>query len=42
MEAMDTGGLFWQDVDDEGSRLEVEKRLRQIGENRKGEGNPNC
>ncbi len=42
MEAMDTGGLFWQDVDDEGSRLEVERRLLQIRENRKGEGNPDC
>ena len=30
MEAMDTGGLFWQDVDDETSRLEVEKRLLTI------------
>lgn len=27
MEAMDIGDLFWQDVDDETSRLEVEKRL---------------
>jgi len=32
MEAMDTGGLFWQDVDDEASRLEVEKRLLKIQE----------
>ncbi len=30
MEAMDTGGLFWQDVDDETSRLEAEKRLLAI------------
>ncbi len=29
MEAMDIGELFWQDVDDESSRLEVEKRLLQ-------------
>ena len=27
MEAMDIGDLFWQDIDDEASRLEVEKRL---------------
>jgi choline kinase len=27
MEAMDIGGLFWQDIDDEASRLEAEKRL---------------
>ncbi len=27
MEGMDTGDLFWQDIDDETSRLEVEKRL---------------
>jgi len=38
MEAMDPGGLFWQDVDDEASRLEVEKRLLKIqeAERRKG------
>ena len=30
MEAMDVGDLFWQDVDDETSRLEVEKRLLQV------------
>jgi choline kinase len=30
MEAMDIGGLLWQDVDDEASRLEVEKRLGQV------------
>lgn len=27
MEAMDIGDLFWQDIDDEASRLEAEKRL---------------
>lgn len=27
MEAMDIGNLFWQDIDDEASRLEAEKRL---------------
>lgn len=32
MEAMDTEGLFWQDVDEEASRLEVEKRLLKIQE----------
>jgi 1L-myo-inositol 1-phosphate cytidylyltransferase len=30
MEAMDTGGLFWQDVDDEASRVEAERRLLMI------------
>jgi len=35
MEAMDTGGLFWQDVDDETSRLEVEKRLLKIHETKR-------
>jgi choline kinase len=30
MEAMDIGDLYWQDVDDETSRLEVEKRLLQV------------
>jgi choline kinase len=38
MEAMDIGDLFWQDVDDETSRLEVEKRLLQV----KGGGPPNA
>ena len=28
MEAMNIGDLFWQDIDDEASRLEVEKRLQ--------------
>jgi choline kinase len=37
MEAMDTGGLFWQDVDDETSRLEVGKRLRKIRESKRRE-----
>jgi choline kinase len=31
MEAMDIGDLFWQDVDDEASRLKVEKRLKLLG-----------
>jgi hypothetical protein len=30
MEAMDIGDLFWQDIDDEASRLEVETRLGQV------------
>jgi choline kinase len=30
MEAMDIGDLFWQDVDDEKSRLEAEKRLGSV------------
>jgi choline kinase len=30
MEAMDIGDHFWQDIDDETSRLEVEKRLLQV------------
>jgi choline kinase len=30
MEAMDIGELFWQDVDDETSRLEVEKKLLRM------------
>jgi choline kinase len=30
MEAMDIGALFWQDIDDEGSRLEAEKRLLKV------------
>ncbi len=38
MEAMDIGDLFWQDVDDESSRLEVEKRLLQV----KGGETPNA
>jgi choline kinase len=35
MEAMEIGDLFWQDIDDEASRLEVEKRFCKI----KDEGN---
>jgi len=31
MEAMDIGDLFWQDIDDEASRLKVEKRLKVLG-----------
>jgi len=27
METMDIGDLFWQEIDDEASRTEVEKRL---------------
>ena len=30
MEAMDIGDLFWQDIDDEASRLEVEKRFLKV------------
>ena len=30
MEAMNIGDLFWQDIDDEASRLEAEKRLTKI------------
>ena len=37
MEAMDTGGLFWQDVDDETSRLEVGKRLLKIDDTKRRE-----
>ena len=37
MEAMDIGDLFWQDVDDETSRLESEKRLSLL-QNGEGEG----
>jgi choline kinase len=36
MEAMDIGDLFWQDVDDEASRREGEKRLSEVL--RSGEG----
>ncbi len=36
MQAMDIGSLFWQDVDDEASRLEVEKRISKA----RGGGNP--
>jgi hypothetical protein len=30
METMDIGDLFWQDIDDEASRTEVEKRLWKV------------
>ena len=30
MQAMDIGDLFWQDIDDEASRLEAEERLRKV------------
>ena len=38
MEAMDIGDLFWQDIDDEASRLEGEKRLSELLQSGKGEG----
>jgi hypothetical protein len=38
MEAMDIGDLFWQDIDDEASRLESEKRLSELLQSGKGEG----
>jgi len=36
MEAMDIGDLFWQDIDDEASRQEVEKRLTKGQGSEKG------
>ena len=36
MEAMDIGDLFWQDIDDEASRLEAEKRLLKVLGGRQG------
>lgn len=38
MEAMDIGDLFWQDIDDEASRLEGEKRLSELLQSGKGKG----